>query len=475
MRRSLALAAAAGYLGAIRLLNGARRAGEPPLVRGWLPFLGCALAFGRDAPAFLERCRARYGDVFTLVIGGQRMTFLLDARDFGTLIREPKRLSFYEIKCEIGSAAFGYRRPDQSPVDDESLNAMYGEFLKPSRLSELSRALLKQLRGDLDEGSSTRAGWRNVELYDFVTRLMFDAGGAALYGDDFPCDEVRERFLAYDTRFPLLIAGVPVGLLAGVYGHWEWLVRYLSRTRETMSRLMWARHEQLSRETDPREFGQFNLALLWAAQANTVPAAFWSVAYLLQDPRAMAAVREELGATADDDSAGRSSAREWTREELDRMRRLDSCICEALRLSSASMMMRRVTEAHALELASGQLIQLRAGDMVCLFPYLTHRDPEIFEHPDEYRFERFFSERGVARFEKQGQRVPFAYMPYGAGASMCPGRFWAHREIKLLIATLLTSFEFELPERRLPPLDHSRAGLGILPPRGDLRVRLRRR
>ncbi|MCB9755390.1 MAG: cytochrome P450 [Myxococcales bacterium] len=480
MRRPFALAAA-GYLGALRLLNGARRAGEPPLVRGWLPYLGCAPAFGRDAPGFLERCRARCGSVFTLVIAGKRMTFLLDARDFEALIKEPKRLSFYEIKCEIGSKAFGYRRPDESPIDNDALEGMYGEHLKPSRLHELSRALLARLREDLDarddpgEDAPARLRWRNAELYEFISRLMFDAGAAALYGEDFPSDEVYARFVAFDKRFPLIVAGVPLRFLSGVADDRAWLVQHLSRTRESMSQLMWARHGVLSRQTDARERGQYALSLLWASQANTVPAAFWSVAYLLRDARALAAVREELAAGGADDPARRSGERVWTRDELDSMRLLDSCICEALRLSSASMVLRRVTESHAIPLVSGATARVREGDLVCLFPYLSHRDPEIFEAPNEYRFDRFVRAQGVARFEKRGERVPFAYLPYGAGASMCPGRFWAHREIKLLIATLLTAYEFDVPRHALPPLDQRRAGLGILPPDGDLRVRLRRR
>lgn len=51
-------------------LIGCRRAGEPPLIKGWIPFLGKALEFGRDPYVFLQEQKKKSGDVFTVLIAG---------------------------------------------------------------------------------------------------------------------------------------------------------------------------------------------------------------------------------------------------------------------------------------------------------------------------------------------------------------------------------------------------------------------
>lgn len=47
-----------------------RRDREPPLITGWIPYLGKALQFGQDAHKFLEEHKRKYGDIFTVQIAG---------------------------------------------------------------------------------------------------------------------------------------------------------------------------------------------------------------------------------------------------------------------------------------------------------------------------------------------------------------------------------------------------------------------
>jgi cytochrome P450 len=105
-----------------------------------------------------------------------------------------------------------------------------------------------------------------------------------------------------------------------------------------------------------------------------------------------------------------------------------------------------------------------------------HRDPEIFEDPERFRFDRFLSEGGGPRqFSRRGQRVPIPLMPYGGGVSMCPGRFLANNEVMQFAGIALTHLDIELTESALPPLDKTRAGLGVLSPTREVQCRVRRR
>lgn len=64
-------------------------------------------------------------------------------------------------------------------------------------------------------------------------------------------------------------------------------------------------------------------------------------------------------------------------------------------------------------------------------------------------------------------------MPFGSGVTKCPGRFFAVHEIKQFLALALSYFHMELldPAVKVPPLDQSRAGLGILQPTYDVDFR----
>ena len=43
-----------------------RKKNEPPLVKGFIPWLGHALEFGKDAAKFLTRMKQKHGDIFTV-------------------------------------------------------------------------------------------------------------------------------------------------------------------------------------------------------------------------------------------------------------------------------------------------------------------------------------------------------------------------------------------------------------------------
>jgi hypothetical protein len=81
---------------------------EPPRVPFWVPFVGNALAFGRDSQGYLQQCQKTYGDVFRLKMMGQDYVFVLDPFSFPNVFREEKKnLSFIAIVREFACKCFG--------------------------------------------------------------------------------------------------------------------------------------------------------------------------------------------------------------------------------------------------------------------------------------------------------------------------------------------------------------------------------
>ena len=184
----------------------------------------------------------------------------------------------------------------------------------------------------------------------------------------------------------------------------------------------------------------------------------------------------------------------FSKQQLKSLVKLESAVTEMNRLTTAPMVPRRAMKPTELALRSGTYT-FEVGDDLALFPPTTHLDPEIYEDPYSFRFDRFLpDESGApARFFKDDERVHFNLLPFGAGVSMCPGRFFAiaaawscprrcgrrctapRNEFKIAVAVLLSSFDIELLTTAVPKQDVGRTGFGTLPPVEDVPFRYRRR
>ena len=84
-------------------------------------------------------------------------------------------------------------------------------------------------------------------------------------------------------------------------------------------------------------------------------------------------------------------------------------------------------------------------------------------------------EKGQPEFSMKG--LAGGWVPFGGGVRMCPGRFFAKNEMMASLAMLMTSYDIELrtPEGwRLEP-DMSYYLVGVMPPKGAIPVRMRKR
>lgn len=458
------LALPASYVGAMLALNGRRRAGEPPLIRGAVPGLGVALGFGRHATNFVMRTRERYGETFTLFIGGQRMTFVLDPMSTPAVLKSP-HLSFHPISDKVLATAFKLSAlRDGRDLDLEAIEDLARSRLKGDALAAMTAAMAENLRATVP--AALPPTYETRGLYRLVWDLMFAAGTDALFGRGLANEALARAFATFDEQFPLMVAGLPSALIKKGNAALDTLAA-APPMGETPSAWIRDRHPHFD-GVAPEIYGRAQASIMWAVNANTIPATFWSLYYLLRDEAGLTAVREELAELSD------TQREQLDTPTLDGLRMLDSSIREALRLSSGSMTIREALDDFELETRDGTW-SIRKGDRVVLAPFITHRDPEIYPDPECYQADRFFIERGVKQFFKGGKRVPLPLMPFGAGVSMCPGRFFAINEIKLFVARALLDWEIEVSAAPAPDFDFSRAGLGIYPPVHDVEVRARRR
>lgn len=117
---------------------------------------------------------------------------------------------------------------------------------------------------------------------------------------------------------------------------------------------------------------------------------------------------------------------------------------EALRLYPPVPMM--VREAGCPERFRDR--EVRKGSQIVLSPWHLHRHARLWERPDEFDPARYATENGKTCLRE-------AYLPFSAGARVCPGAGFAMVEGPLLLSCLLRHFRFELSDRPAPvPVAH---------------------
>ncbi|XP_030630211.1 cytochrome P450 7A1 [Chanos chanos] len=485
-----------------------RQPGEPPVENGLIPYLGCALQFGANPLEFLRSRQKRYGHIFTCKIAGQYVHFLCDPFSYHSVIRQGRHLDWKKFHFSASVKAFGHESMDPSHgYTTENLHQTFLKTLQGDALPALIETMMENLqtvmlRSDTLKVSSTE--WEVDGLFAFCYKVMFESGYLTLFGkelEDGQGDDksharqqaqkalvlnALENFKEFDKIFPALVAGLPIHVFKS--GH---------SARENLAKTML--HENLSKRANISDLislrmllndtlSSFNdlskarthVALLWASQANTLPATFWTLFYMIRSPEAMKAASEEVRRTfesSDQKPDPMDPHLVLTREQLDNMPVLDSIIKEAMRLSSASLNVRVAKEDFLLHLDNKESYRIRKDDVIALYPQMLHFDPEIYEDPLTYKYDRYLDENGQEKtsFYRNGRKLRYYYMPFGSGVTKCPGRFFAVHEIKQFLSLALTYFDLELldPEVKVPPLDQSRAGLGILQPTYDVDFRYR--
>ncbi|EYU21052.1 hypothetical protein MIMGU_mgv1a022267mg, partial [Erythranthe guttata] len=83
------------------------------------------------------------------------------------------------------------------------------------------------------------------------------------------------------------------------------------------------------------------------------------------------------------------------------------------------------------------------GSRVFLNMWSIHMDPHVWENPLIFRPERFLNDNSE-NFDFIGNNVE--YLPFGSGRRVCPGIPLAEKMVMYLLATLVHTYEWGLPE-----------------------------
>lgn len=203
-----------------------------------------------------------------------------------------------------------------------------------------------------------------------------------------------------------------------------------------------------------RELLLDNLAgTLMAGRDTTGSALFWALHTIASSSATRLKIEQEI------ESVTRGKA--VAQEHVDQFRYLRKVVYEILRLFPPGPILLR----ECLEDVTLNGRKLRKGTSLIIPVYAIHRDPNIWENPNNFVPERFDSE-SLTKHAKS-----FSYLPFGAGQKICIGRTQALLELISIIASLVQNVKMDFTQNDI----RVEFSGGFLKPNTDVAVSIQRK
>lgn len=421
-----------------------------------------AIQFGRDPLGFLDQLRgAPKSDlVQARFVVGPTLTFVVDP----SLVREV-----------LTKQDERYRRPDiQSGrttqlttsgliESDGALWTAQRNRLQPlfgrDRLAEYSDAI-----GTItDETMQTWNVGDSLNLYEEMTALTVRVIAKTLFGEEMSRAETAQFIRANATigdEFEIsplallrqLLPTPPSSEYQQVVTEMhEWAEDLIERHRRlenpspNLITTMLQAEQQPEADLPPNQIRDEVLTFLFAGHETTALTLTYALWFASQNPSVAERVRTEARAVFDNQTP--------TWSDLPKLTYTEHVIRETLRLRPPSWGIFR--EAKIDSPLGGY--RIRRGDFLMLPQWTLHRDSRFFDNPEQFDPERW---------EKLEPSRTEAYFPFGAGPHACIGGQLALTEAQLVLASLLSSFEFDVEPNAA---DNLRAA-GVLQPRDGVQA-----
>ncbi|XP_058734616.1 cytochrome P450 71A1-like [Vicia villosa] len=170
--------------------------------------------------------------------------------------------------------------------------------------------------------------------------------------------------------------------------------------------------------------------MLVAATDTTSATSVWAMVALVKNPRVMRKVQEEIrnvGAKKDF----------LDEDDIQKISYLKAVIKETLRMHLPDPLL---VQREAREKCTISGYDIPAKTILYVNAWAIQRDSNVWENPEEFYPERFLN----SSINFIGQ--DFELIPFGAGRRICPGLPMAVASLELILANLLYSFDWEMPQ-----------------------------
>jgi cytochrome P450 len=218
---------------------------------------------------------------------------------------------------------------------------------------------------------------------------------------------------------------------------------------DLLSRLLAAQDADTGEKMSDQQIRDELITLFVAGQDTTAVALTWLFYLLDSHPEILAKLRAEIAEVVGDRRPGL--------QDLERLTYTRQVLQEAMRLYPPAFLIPRVCSTASM---LGPY-HVPAGTPILISPYVTHRDPLLWERPDSFYPEHFAPARAASRHR-------YAYFPFGGGSRQCIGNHFAMMEAQLILVSLVRRIRL----RRASSQPIVPGAAGTLKPRNGMPMRL---
>ncbi|KAJ3475810.1 hypothetical protein NLI96_g11590 [Meripilus lineatus] len=464
---------------------------KPPMIFHWIPVFGSAAAYGQDPIKFFLDCREKYGNVFSFILLGRRVTVALgpDGNNF-VMGGKHTQLCAEDAYTHLTTPVFGkdvvYDCPNEMLMEQK-------KFVKFGLRNDNFRAYVDMIEDEVHKFMNNDINFRAYQMNDINEWGSFDVlhtmseitiltAARTLQGK-----EVRSLI---DKSFAQVYMDLDGGFTPL---HWlfPWLPLDSYRKRDAAHKKMSQLYQDIirKRREDPsgeeehdmiaslmnqhyrsgkilqdHEIAHIMIALLMAGQHTSSATGSWILLHLADRPDVCEELYEEQ---VKNFLQPDGTWRPMQHEEIRSLPVLDRIIRETLRMHPPihSIMRKARTDipvppSLAAPSESGSYV-VPKGDIVFSSAAVSQVDPLLWRNSFEWDPARWTDPEGIAQQaykqydDENGQKVDFGfglvskgtespYQPFGAGRHRCIGEQFAYLQLGTIVVTLVRKLEFKM-------------------------------
>jgi cytochrome P450 len=405
-----------------------------------------------------EEWHRRYGECFRFSIAGRRFMAISNPETIGAVLRDrpegfqrSSRVSMTarEMLFDGLFAANGERWKRQRPMVMAGLDPAHTKSFFPSLVRVTERFARRWQRA--------AAAGEDIDLQPDLMRYTVDVTAGLAFGADINTieseGEVIQRHL--DKVFPAFFRRT-----MAAFSYWHYvklpadraLDRHLAALSQAVSGFIEQARQRLERDPElrerPRNLNEAMIVardapgsglddddvagnvmtMLLAGEDTTANTLAWSLYLLHRNPQAAKLARDEVLRVL-----GNASFPERY-EQVAALKFVEACAHEAMRLKPVAPLI--LVQAARDRLVAG--VEVPAGTLVMCLMRPAAVDDKYFANAAAFEPERWLNDSTPGA--SSAKRVA---MPFGAGPRLCPGRYLAITEMKMVLAMLLAGFDIE--------------------------------
>ncbi|KAK1285774.1 hypothetical protein QJS10_CPB20g00040 [Acorus calamus] len=404
---------------------------------------------------YFERWRRDYGRMFIYATGNLQTLYVTDPN----LVKEISLCKSLDFGKPL------YLQKERGPLLGQGIFTSNGEVWAHQRKVIAPEFLMNKVKGMVDiMVESTipllkaweskivgEGGIANISVDEDVRHLSADVISKVCFGSSYARGEEifsKLRALQQALSKPSILIGIPGSRCLPTKNNRE-IWRLEREIGKLILKVVKARKHEINDKTE-RDFLRSIIEnaddrfivdncknIYFAGHETIATSASWALMLLASHPEWQKRARDEVVEFCG--VAGFPNS-----ESIRKMKTLTMVIQETLRLyPPAAFVVREALQDMNL----GTNLRIPRGLHIKIPISTAHRDGHAWG-PDANRFDPGRFARGVSG----ACRLPHMYMPFGTGERACVGQNLAVAELKVVLATLLSRFEFSLsPEYRHSP------------------------